>query len=74
MNSYYAAWRAECCKADIEMGFLDDGRSNRNGVNAAQHRKEYQRAYMKEWSKAHKKPPVTAITERRNKKSDTAIV
>lgn len=51
MNRYEAAWRAECCKADIEMGFLDDDKPlNRKGIDAAQHRKEY----MRNWRKSHK--------------------
>lgn len=72
MNRYHAAWRAECCKADIEMGFFDDDKPlNRKGIDAANHRKEYQR----KWYEEHKKAANRLQSEkRRNKKSDTAII
>lgn len=50
MNSYYAAWRAECCKADIEMG-LDDGPQERED----ERRKASHREYARKWRAAHKR-------------------
>ena len=44
----YAAWRAECCKSDIEMGCFETDDFTPEQINHAktiEHRKLYQREY-----------------------------
>jgi hypothetical protein len=52
VNQAYAAWRAECIKADIEMGFYKDDDVDLDIENAE--KRERRRQYMSEYYIRHR--------------------
>jgi len=49
----YATWRAECCKADIEMGLTDTGDFRPRRTTEQQ--QAYQKSYQKRYRETHRK-------------------
>lgn len=73
----YASWRAECVKADIEMGFYKDNDTDLDIKNAE--KRERRRQYMSEYyirnrekileaRRKRKAAPLLAQEKRHNKK------
>jgi len=67
----YAAWRAECCKADLDNGWCDEEKQHKTHLDAehrAKHRAS-QRAYL-----AHKKAARDCTHKAANKKLYTKSI
>ena len=55
MNRVYAAWRAECCKADIEIDESINKKYCKSSRKYAQEHKEQAREHAREYRKTHYK-------------------